>query len=480
MGIPSFFSKKSSHTISTDHTQTTCKLTTKCSEYISEPDSTDECNNELVSKLEDHIKHHRITRTCAITDRTFYLEVLIDRNTYIYFEDEFKETTVDKLKQSILNALSDDIENVNIRLSRADELEDGEVMFKFGANVRHTDSDEKLIEIFKKTSMGHDSIPLAIACIGEKSLVIDRFILEKALEPIAASTISDMHIALKTEFNDSLPIVTTPDNWSFEWKDNELIFKFTDAGVEESLHFLVKMYEENIPDSYKETKEPYVINNADINCAQENKNTADTEEVFFDDDILPVSQIASDVVDEPKVNFEDEQILPLTHCVQSPKLIFQLEYVVCGGDYLKKYGLNKLASSKGLREQKCTHNGLLELGISNLAEPTDSACILFDENGELHFGRKNPATASLSRYLAFKTSGESDSIAHYGFSRSHALLTKYENKVTLTSLASTIKLPTYILDEDKVTKLSSEETEIEIGNSILAGCFIFKLIRKSM
>ena len=91
MGIKSFFNKEVANTISVNNTKTTCKLTTKCSDYISNNKTTEQCNNELIDNIVFHLANNKITKPCAIIDKTFYLEVLIDRNTYIYFEDEFKE-----------------------------------------------------------------------------------------------------------------------------------------------------------------------------------------------------------------------------------------------------------------------------------------------------------------------------------------------------------------------------------------------------
>jgi len=486
MGITSFFNKSTPDTILFNNTKTTCKLSTKCTDYISNKASTEKCNNELVDKIQEHLEKNKITKPCAIIEKTFYLEVLIDRNTYIYFEDEFKEVTVEKLRERILHALPNDIEKVDIKLSRSNELEDDEVMFKFGANVRHTDNDEKIIKIYKKTSMGHDPKALATAYKNEKALVIDRFILEEAQEPVAASIIANEYIALKTEIDDfidsatPLPIVATPSNWTYEWEDNELTISFNDSGVEESIQFVVKVYEKNLaPPGSVET----VINNAGHNYS--NHHDIDTlqvdiEEVNFDDHLpLPPSIIANDNIDNDIANFENDMPLPPTITALSPQLLLQLEYVVCGGSYLNKYGLDKVINND-LREQSCSHKGLVELGIDKIGEVIDMTTIKFNDNKTLNLGRNNKETSILSNYTALKTDGKSDSITPYGFSREHAYLAiDNEEKVTISPIANSTKLPTYILDKRSATLLT-DDVKLSVGSSLLVGCFVFKLVCKNI
>lgn len=482
MGIP-FFKKSAPTTISINNTKTTCKLKTKCTDYISNKEFTEQCNNQLVDKIGAHLDKNKITKPCAIIEKTFYLEVLIDRNTFIYFEDEFKEVTEEKLRERILHALPNDIAKVDIKLSRCNELEDDEVMFKFGANVRHTDNDDKVIEIYKKTSMGHDPKALAIAYKNEKALVIDRFILEEAQEPVAASIIANEYIALKTEiddFNDSptpLPIVATPSNWNYKWEGDELTIFFSDSGVEESIEFVVKTFEKNMSNADPEAcvlhSENYIRDKDDI----EDYSSPEFEEVDFDANKIMPSIEAN--VDDNLADFEDEPAPRHTIFALSPQLALQLEYIVCEGGYLNKYGLDKVVKDN-LREQNCDHSGLIELGINKLGAVIDKTVIESTDNETLNLGRNNKAIFPLSMYTALKTNGESDSLAPYGFSREHASLTlTEETKTLITPIANCNKLPTYILDKQSATLLT-KETEVPAGSSLLVGCFIFKLVCKNI
>lgn len=482
MGIKSFFNKAVANTISVNNTKTTCKLTTKCSDYISNNKTTEQCNNELIDNIVFHLANNKITKPCAIIDKTFYLEVLIDRNTYIYFEDEFKEVTEGKLRERILQILPNDIEKVEIKLSRSNALDDDEVMFKFGANVRHTDHGNKVLEIYKKTSMGHDPKALAVAYKDEKALVIDRFILEEAQDPVAASIIANEYIALKTEVDDCtyaktpLPIVATPNNWSYKWENNELTISFTDSGVEEHIQFVVKVYQENFVNL---ESEDVVINNvehASTHFDDTNNCQLDIEEANFEDEMpAPPSIEAINHIEDEIANFEDDVPNRLSISALSPQLSVQLEYVVCGGPYLNKYGLEKVIQNN-LREQSCSHKGLVELGVDKIGAVIDSTTIKFNDNETLELGRNNKEISTLSTYTALKTDGTSDIIAPYGFSREHASLT-VDNDGNI-SISAITKLPTYILDKRSATLLT-DDAELAVGSSLLVGCFIFKLACKN-
>jgi hypothetical protein len=487
MPISSFLNlnRPKATTIPFKKTNTTCKLTTRCSDYIHKEKPTKKCHNEIIENIEAHFHNNIILKPCAIIDKTFFLEVFLERNAYRYLKNKFIAETEGKLRECILHALPNDIEKVEIQLTRSIELEEDEIMFKFGANVSHPKNGDIALEIYKKTSKGQDPKALAVAYKGAQALEIDRFILEEAQEPVAASYLRmNQSIGLKTEVDDSidstitLPIVDTPDGWSHQWNGNELTISFNESGIEESIQFIVEINEKNWPESQES-----VINNANPNFNSANDNLisqSDIEKANFDQELsLPPSIIANDNIDNDIANFENDMPLPPTITASSPQLLLQLEYVVCGGSYLNKYGLDKVINND-LREQSCSHKGLVELGIDKIGEVIDMTTIKFNDNKTLNLGRNNKETSMLSNYTALKTDGKSDSITPYGFSREHACLAiDNEEKVTISPIANSTKLPTYILDKRSATLLT-DDVKLSVGSSLLVGCFVFKLVCKNI